>query len=89
MSDDQREEPHMKNWNVIVSIYQDGFKRALRALRELGSVERSPYHKALSHWRSIDDFQGILGLWASAQAIVFVTEGPQRDAAIDKQNSPT
>lgn len=37
----------MKNWNVIVSIYQDGFKRALRALRELGSVERSPYHNVL------------------------------------------
>ncbi len=37
----------MKDWNIVVSIYQDGFKRALRALRELGSVERSPYHNVL------------------------------------------
>jgi hypothetical protein len=34
----------VKNWNVVVSIYQDGFKRALRALRQIGSVERSPFH---------------------------------------------
>jgi tRNA(Ser,Leu) C12 N-acetylase TAN1 len=47
MSGDQREELHMKSWNVIVSIYQDGFKRALHALRALGSVERSPYHNVL------------------------------------------
>jgi tRNA(Ser,Leu) C12 N-acetylase TAN1 len=37
----------VKDWNVIVSIYQDGFKRALRALREFGSVERSPYYNVL------------------------------------------
>ena len=37
----------MKDWNIVVSIYQDGFKRALRALRELGSVERSPHHNVL------------------------------------------
>jgi tRNA(Ser,Leu) C12 N-acetylase TAN1 len=37
----------MKNWNVIVSIYQDGFKRALRALREFGSVGHTPYHNTL------------------------------------------
>jgi len=37
----------MKDWNLVVSIYQDGFKRAFRALRELGSVERSPYHNVL------------------------------------------
>ena len=47
MSGDQREEPYMKNWNVIVSIYQDGFKRALRALREFGSVGHTPYHNIL------------------------------------------
>ena len=37
----------MKDWNVVVSIYQDGFRRALRALREFGSVERSPYYNVL------------------------------------------
>ena len=37
----------MKDWNVVVSIYQDGFRRALRALHDLGPVERSPYHNVL------------------------------------------
>lgn len=37
----------MRDWNVIVSIYQNGFRRAMRALRELGPVDRSPYHNVL------------------------------------------
>ena len=37
----------MKDWNVVISIYQDGFRRALRALREFGPVERSPYHNVI------------------------------------------
>ncbi len=37
----------MRDWNVVVSIYQDGFKRALRALQEFGPVERSPYYNVL------------------------------------------
>lgn len=37
----------MKDWNVVISVYQDGYRRALRALRELGAVERSPYHNVL------------------------------------------
>ena len=37
----------VKDWNVVVSIYQDGFRRALRALEALGRVERSPYHNVL------------------------------------------
>ncbi len=37
----------MKDWNAVVSIYQDGFRRALRALRQFGPVERSPYHNVL------------------------------------------
>ena len=37
----------MKDWNVVISVYQDGFRRALRALREFGPVERSPYHNVL------------------------------------------
>lgn len=34
-------------WNIVVSIYQDGFRRALRALEKLGPVERSPYYNVL------------------------------------------
>jgi tRNA(Ser,Leu) C12 N-acetylase TAN1 len=37
----------VKDWNVIVSVYQDGFRRALRALQQLGQAERSPYHNVL------------------------------------------
>jgi hypothetical protein len=37
----------MKDWNVVVSIYQEGFRRARRALRELGPVEASPFHNVL------------------------------------------
>jgi tRNA(Ser,Leu) C12 N-acetylase TAN1 len=37
----------MKDWNVVISVYQDGFRRALRALQELGQAERSPYHNVL------------------------------------------
>lgn len=38
----------MKDWNVVVSIYQDGFRRALRALEKLGPVETSPYYNVLA-----------------------------------------
>lgn len=37
----------MKDWNVVISVYQTGFRRALRALEEFGPVERSPYHNVL------------------------------------------
>jgi tRNA(Ser,Leu) C12 N-acetylase TAN1 len=37
----------MRDWNVVVSIYQSGFRRAIRALEELAKVERSPYHNVL------------------------------------------
>jgi tRNA(Ser,Leu) C12 N-acetylase TAN1 len=37
----------MQDWNVVVTVFQGGFKRAVRALRELGPVERSPYHNVL------------------------------------------
>jgi tRNA(Ser,Leu) C12 N-acetylase TAN1 len=37
----------MRDWNVVISIFQDGFRRAIRALEELGKVERSPYHNVL------------------------------------------
>jgi hypothetical protein len=37
----------VKDWNAVISVYQDGFRRALRALKECGAVDRSPYHNVL------------------------------------------
>jgi tRNA(Ser,Leu) C12 N-acetylase TAN1 len=37
----------VRDWNVVVSIYQDGFRRAFRALEAFGTVERSPYYNVL------------------------------------------
>jgi tRNA(Ser,Leu) C12 N-acetylase TAN1 len=37
----------VKDWNVVITVYQDGFRRALHALQEFGPVERSPYHNVL------------------------------------------
>ena len=49
----------MKDWNVIVTIYQDGFKRALHALQEFGPVGRSPYYNVLV--MKVDDPVALLG----------------------------
>jgi hypothetical protein len=48
----------VKDWNVVVSIYQDGFRRALRALEALGPVERSPYYNMLA--MKVDDPMALL-----------------------------
>jgi tRNA(Ser,Leu) C12 N-acetylase TAN1 len=48
----------MKDWNVVVSIYQDGFRRALRALEKLGRVESSSYYNVLL--MAVDDPMGLL-----------------------------
>ena len=37
----------MKDWNVVISVFQGGFRRALQALRDLGPIDRSPYHNVL------------------------------------------
>ena len=37
----------MQDWNVVITVFQGGFKRAVRALQELGRIERSPYHRVL------------------------------------------
>jgi tRNA(Ser,Leu) C12 N-acetylase TAN1 len=37
----------VKDWNIIVTVYQQGFRRALRALQDIGPAERSPYHNVL------------------------------------------
>ncbi len=56
----------MKDWNVVVSIFQDGFGRALRALQKLGPAERSPYHNVLV--MKVDDPTALL------EAIEKITE---------------
>ena len=43
----------MKDWNLVVTIFQDGFRCALRALRALGPIERTPYHNVLA--MQVDD----------------------------------
>ncbi len=43
----------MKDWNLVVTIFQDGFRLALRALRVLGSIERTPYYNVLA--MKVDD----------------------------------
>lgn len=37
----------MKEWNVIITVFQDGYRRAFRALSEIGPVAHSPYHNVL------------------------------------------
>jgi hypothetical protein len=31
----------MKDWNVVITVYQDGFTRVLRTLKEFGPIERA------------------------------------------------
>lgn len=38
----------MNDWNVLVSTYQGGYRRAYRALQKLGPVERTPYHNVIA-----------------------------------------
>lgn len=38
----------MNDWNVLISTYQGGHRRACRALQKLGSVERTPYHNVIA-----------------------------------------
>ena len=46
------------DWNIVISIYQDGFRRARRALSELGAVEGTPYHNVLV--MKVDDPMALL-----------------------------
>lgn len=38
----------MRDWNVIVSIYQEGFRHALRALRQFAPTEQSGHYNVLT-----------------------------------------
>jgi tRNA(Ser,Leu) C12 N-acetylase TAN1 len=37
----------MRDWNVVVSVYREGFTRVLRALGDLGPIAKSPYYNVL------------------------------------------
>jgi tRNA(Ser,Leu) C12 N-acetylase TAN1 len=37
----------MNDWNVVISIYKDGFREVRRGLQEFGPVERTNYHNVL------------------------------------------
>ena len=38
----------MNKWNILVSTYQGGYRRASRALRKLGVIENTPYHNVIA-----------------------------------------
>lgn len=38
----------MKDWNTIVTIYPQGFRRAIRALQKIGPTERTRYYNVLA-----------------------------------------
>jgi tRNA(Ser,Leu) C12 N-acetylase TAN1 len=40
--------PLVKDWNVIVTIYQQGFRRAINALQKIGPTDRTPYYNVLA-----------------------------------------
>jgi len=48
----------MKDWNIIVTIYEESFRRALRALQDIGPAERGPYHNELV--MKVDDPMAVL-----------------------------
>ena len=37
----------MLEWNVVVSVYEDGYKSAVRLLQPFGRVERTGYYNVL------------------------------------------
>lgn len=48
----------MKDWNVIITVFQDGFREALRALRKWGEVEHGHFHNVLA--MKVDDPMALL-----------------------------
>lgn len=48
----------MKDWNVIITVFQDGFREALRALRRWGEVEHGHFHNVLA--MKVDDPMALL-----------------------------
>jgi tRNA(Ser,Leu) C12 N-acetylase TAN1 len=52
-----QEEAIQMDWNVVISIYQDGFPRARRALAKLGDVRPSGYYNVLTMSSDDDPLQ--------------------------------
>jgi len=38
----------MKDWNTVVSVYGEGFRRAIRTLQQLAPTWRTPYYNVLA-----------------------------------------
>jgi len=56
----------VKDWNVVITVFQEGFRRVLRALEKLGPADRSPYHNVVV--MKVDDPTALL------EAIEKITE---------------
>ncbi len=37
----------MQDWNVVVTVHEEGYRQARRTLRQLGRVDWSPFHNVL------------------------------------------
>jgi tRNA(Ser,Leu) C12 N-acetylase TAN1 len=48
----------MKDWNVVVTLHEGGFKRAMVLLRELGPASPSEYHNVVT--MKVDDLETLL-----------------------------
>ena len=48
----------MSEWNVVVSVYDRGYKHARQVLEEFGSVSRTEFYNVLAV--QVDDTPGML-----------------------------
>ncbi len=59
----------MLEWNVVVSVHEDGYKNALRLLQPFGRLERTDYYNVLV--MKVDDISAFLD-----RAAALVAEAP-------------
>lgn len=64
----------MLEWNVVVSVYEDGYKSAVRLLQPFGRVERTGYYNVLV--MKVDDLSTFIDRLA---ALVVETPGVLND----------
>ena len=48
----------MQDWNVVVTVYEDGFKQALESLSAFGPVSQTDYFNVLT--MNVDDIEKFL-----------------------------
>lgn len=59
-------EPNTADWNVVVTLAEDGFREAVRLLRKWGKVERTHYYNVLA--MKVEDIDAFLADFAKAIA---------------------